>query len=34
MPNYKQAPKLYHNKNNFYENNYYGLPQELIDCVF
>ena len=34
MPNYKQAPKLYHNKNNFYENNYYGLPQELMDCVF
>lgn len=34
MPNYKQAPKLYHNKNNFYEDNYYGLPQELMDCVF
>lgn len=34
MPNYKQAPKLYHNKTNFNSDNYYNLPQELMDCVF
>lgn len=34
MPNYKQAPKLYHNKSSFNSKNYYNLPQELMDCVF
>ena len=34
MPNYKQAPKLYHNKDNFKSKNFYNLPQELMDCVF
>ena len=34
MPNYKQAPKLYHNKSNFTSKNYYNLPQELMDCIF
>lgn len=34
MPNYKQAPKLYHNKTNFNSDNYYNLPQELMDCIF
>jgi hypothetical protein len=34
MPNYKQAPKLYHNKTSFNSDNYYNLPQELMDCVF
>ena len=34
MPNYKQAPKLYHNKSNYNSKNYYNLPQELMDYVF
>ena len=34
MPNYKQAPKLYHNKSNFNSKNFYNLPQELMDYVF
>lgn len=34
MPNYKQAPKLYHNKSHFYDKNFYQLPQDLMDCVF
>lgn len=34
MPNYKQAPKLYHNKSSFNCKNYYNLPQELMDCIF
>lgn len=34
MPNYRQAPKLYHNKSNFNSKNYYNLPQELMDSVF
>lgn len=34
MPNYKQAPKLYHNKTSFNDKNYYALPQKLMDCVF
>ena len=34
MPNYKQAPKLYHNKSHFNANNYYNLPQDLMDCIF
>ena len=34
MPNYKQAPKLYHNKSSFNSKNYYNLPQELMDCIF
>ena len=34
MPNYKQAPKLYHNKSSFNCKNYYNLPQELMDYVF
>ena len=34
MPNYKQAPKLYHNKTHFSCKNYYNLPQDLMDCVF
>ena len=34
MPNYKQAPKLYHNKSSFNSKNYYNLPQELMDYIF
>ena len=34
MPNYKQAPKLYHNKDSFKSTNYYNLPQGLMDCIF
>ena len=34
MPNYKQAPKLYHNKSSFNSKNYYNLPQELMDQIF
>ncbi len=34
MPNFKQAPKLLHNKNKYESNNYYNLPQELMDSVF
>lgn len=34
MPNFKQAPKLFHNKSKFNSNNYYNLPQELMDSVF
>lgn len=34
MPNYKQAPKLYHNKDQFKDKNFYQLPQELMDRVF
>lgn len=34
MPNYKQAPKLYHNKTSFNDKNYYNLPQGLMDRVF
>ena len=34
MPNYRQAPKLYHNKTTYNSDNYYNLPQELMDCVF
>lgn len=34
MPNYKQAPKLYHNKSKFNSKNYYNLPQELMNKVF
>ena len=34
MPNYRQAPKLYHNKQDFKDKVYYNLPQDLMDCVF
>lgn len=34
MPNYRQAPKLYHDKSNYNSECYYNLPQELMDCVF
>ena len=34
MPNYKQAPKLYHNKSDYKYTNYYNLPQNLMDCIF
>lgn len=34
MPNYKQAPKLYHNKDQFKDKNFYQLPQELMDYIF
>lgn len=34
MPNYRQAPKLYHNKTKYNSNNYYNLPQDLMDCIF
>lgn len=34
MPNYKQAPKLYHDKSHFEVGNFYSLPQNLMDCVF
>lgn len=34
MPNYKQAPKLYHNKTDYKSNNFYQLPQDLMDSIF
>ena len=34
MPNYRQAPKLYHNKDEYKDKNFYNLPQGLMDCVF
>ena len=34
MPNFKQAPKLYHNKADFKYTNYYNLPQNLMDVIF
>ena len=34
MPNYKQAPKLYHDKQKYKNINYYNLPQHLMDCIF
>ena len=34
MPNFKQAPKLYHNKTDFKYTNYYNLPQTLMDAIF
>lgn len=34
MPNYNQAPKLYHLKNNFKTTNFYQLPQGVMDKVF
>lgn len=34
MPNYKQAPKLYHNKTSFKDKNFYNLPQGLMDSIF
>lgn len=34
MPNLRQAPKLYHNKQDYKDKVFYNLPQELMDCVF
>ena len=34
MPNYNQAPKLYHLKDAFKSNNFYQLPQGVMDKVF
>lgn len=34
MPNLRQAPKLYHNKQDYKDKVFYNLPQDLMDCVF
>lgn len=34
MPNLRQAPKLYHNKQDYKDKVFYNLPQDLMDCIF
>ena len=34
MANYRQAPKLFHNKDKYKSTNFYQLPQGIMDKVF
>lgn len=34
MELHKQAPRLYHNKEDYFVGNFYQLPQQILDKVF